>query len=93
MVQAKVYKLVKHFDGPPKVTDLKIVTEQLPPLKDKGDFNTKLVPTCEEVWNIFVSEFLAEAVYLSVDPYMRAYAHKLPIGSTMVGTQVARYFF
>jgi prostaglandin reductase 1 len=35
-------------------------------------------------------EFLAEAVYLSVDPYMRAYAHNIPLGATMVGTQVAR---
>lgn len=35
------------------------------------------------------TEFLAKAVYLSVDPYMRAYAYKLPLGATMVGTQVA----
>jgi prostaglandin reductase 1 len=35
-------------------------------------------------------EFLAEAVFLSVDPYMRAYAHNIPLGATMVGTQVAR---
>ncbi|KAF5307607.1 hypothetical protein FQR65_LT06763 [Abscondita terminalis] len=35
-------------------------------------------------------EFLAEAEYLSVDPYMRAYVHKLPVGSPMNGRQVAR---
>uniref|UniRef100_A0A1Y1MN81 Prostaglandin reductase 1 n=2 Tax=Photinus pyralis TaxID=7054 RepID=A0A1Y1MN81_PHOPY len=35
-------------------------------------------------------EFLAEALYLSVDPYMRAYAHQLKEGKTMIGVQVAR---
>jgi len=33
---------------------------------------------------------LAEAIYLSVDPYMRLYADRIPLQSTMVGTQVAR---
>jgi len=70
MVVAQKYILAKHFDGPPKETDLQIVEEELPPLKD--------------------GEFLAQAVYLSVDPYMRAYAHKLPLGATMVGTQIAK---
>ncbi|KAJ8922462.1 hypothetical protein NQ315_004409 [Exocentrus adspersus] len=35
-------------------------------------------------------EFLAEAVYLSVDPYMRAYAPGLPLGKPFLGSQVAR---
>ncbi|XP_023022660.1 prostaglandin reductase 1 [Leptinotarsa decemlineata] len=35
-------------------------------------------------------EFLAEAVYLSVDPYMRPYSRALPIGSTFMGSQIAR---
>ncbi|KAK9688571.1 N-terminal domain of oxidoreductase [Popillia japonica] len=35
-------------------------------------------------------EFLAEAVYLSVDPYMRAYAPRLKVGETMIGSQVAK---
>ncbi|KAJ3647784.1 hypothetical protein Zmor_019644 [Zophobas morio] len=35
-------------------------------------------------------EFLAEAVFLSVDPYMRAYAHNMNPGDVMVGTQVAK---
>lgn len=38
-----------------------------------------------------ISEFLAEAVYISVDPYMRAYARGLELGSTMIGGQVAKY--
>lgn len=35
-------------------------------------------------------EFLAEAVYLSVDPYMRAYAPTQPLGKPYLGTQVAK---
>lgn len=42
-----------------------------------------------ELYLFIIIEFLAKAVYLSVDPYMRAYAYKMPLGSTMVGTQVA----
>ncbi|KAL1509776.1 hypothetical protein ABEB36_004461 [Hypothenemus hampei] len=35
-------------------------------------------------------EFLVEAVYLSVDPYMRAYMSRLPKNSTMIGGQIAK---
>lgn len=35
-------------------------------------------------------EFLCEAQWLSVDPYMRPYSAKLPLGSTMIGAQVAK---
>ncbi|XP_060517222.1 prostaglandin reductase 1-like [Cylas formicarius] len=69
MVKAKKYILHKRFVGEPKPSDLKLVEEELPPLKD--------------------GEFLAEAVYLSVDPYMRPYADVLPLGSTFIGIQVA----
>ncbi|XP_044264306.1 prostaglandin reductase 1-like isoform X3 [Tribolium madens] len=44
----------------------------------------------EELPPLKTNEFLAEAVFLSVDPYMRAYAHNIPLGATMVGTQVAK---
>lgn len=37
------------------------------------------------------NEFLAKAEYLSVDPFMRPYMIRHPIGSTMIGGQVARY--
>lgn len=35
-------------------------------------------------------EFLAEAEWLSVDPYMRPYVQRMSTGSTMIGCQVAR---
>ncbi|XP_056637016.1 prostaglandin reductase 1-like [Diorhabda sublineata] len=70
MVKAKLFVLDKHFDGWPKESDLKIVEEELPPLKN--------------------GEFLAEAVYLSVDPYMRAYEPSLSPGQTFIGTQIAK---
>lgn len=38
MVRAKKYVLAKQFDGFPKRSDLKVVEEDLPPLKDGGNF-------------------------------------------------------
>ncbi|XP_053698631.1 prostaglandin reductase 1-like [Sabethes cyaneus] len=35
-------------------------------------------------------EFLAEAIFLSVDPYMRPYMLQYPVGSVMIGGQVAK---
>ncbi|KAK9297154.1 hypothetical protein QLX08_009030 [Tetragonisca angustula] len=35
-------------------------------------------------------EFLVQAEYLSVDPYMRVYTQRYPIGVTMIGSQVAK---
>jgi prostaglandin reductase 1 len=35
-------------------------------------------------------EVLIEALYLSVDPYMRVYTAKLVIGADMIGGQVAK---
>ncbi len=34
---------------------------------------------------------MCEALWLSVDPYMRPYSKKFPLGSTMIGGQVAKY--
>lgn len=70
MVKAKVYNLVKYFEGFPKKTDLELVEEELRPIE--------------------TGEFLAKAIYLSVDPYMRALSRNIPLGQTMIGTQVAR---
>ncbi|XP_077291532.1 prostaglandin reductase 1-like [Arctopsyche grandis] len=69
MVRARKYILVKPFSGEPKKSDLKIVEEELPPLKD--------------------GEYLCKAVYLSVDPYMRPYMKRYPVGTMMIGSQVA----
>ncbi|KAJ8927849.1 hypothetical protein NQ314_019651 [Rhamnusium bicolor] len=69
-ISSKVFVFDKQFDGFPKETDLKLVEEELPNIKD--------------------GEFLSEAVYLSVDPYMRAYAPRLKTGGTFLGSQVAR---
>lgn len=46
--------------------------------------------TEEELPTLKDGQFLAEAVYLSVDPYMRAYSHQLREGITMIGSQVAK---
>ncbi|KAF2900195.1 hypothetical protein ILUMI_05990 [Ignelater luminosus] len=70
MVKARRFILVKNFEDIPKETDLQLVEEELPALKD--------------------GQFLSEAVYLSVDPYMRAYSHQLREGITMIGSQVAK---
>ncbi|KAJ8982378.1 hypothetical protein NQ317_005472 [Molorchus minor] len=44
----------------------------------------------EDLPEIKNGEFLAEAVYLSVDPYMRAYAPRLQTGTTFIGSQVSK---
>lgn len=38
----------------------------------------------------FHLDVLLEALYLSVDPYMRAYMERYPVGITMIGGQVAK---
>lgn len=38
----------------------------------------------------YFSEFLIQAEYLSVDPYMRAYVVRYPVGITMIGGQVGK---
>ncbi|GJQ76543.1 hypothetical protein Trydic_g2245 [Trypoxylus dichotomus] len=50
--------------------------------------NVKIVE--EELPELKDGEYLVEAVYLSVDPYMRAYAPNYKVGDTMIGTQVAK---
>lgn len=41
------------------------------------------------IW-FFIAEILFEAEYLSVDPYMRPYTVNFPIGSDMIGCQIAK---
>lgn len=38
-----------------------------------------------------IADVLVEAEYLSVDPYMRPYMDRFPLGVTMIGGQVGRY--
>lgn len=70
MVKAKKILYVSAFKGAPKLTDFKLVEEDLPALKD--------------------GEILIEAVYLSVDPYMRPYMSRFPLNSLMIGGQVSK---
>ncbi|XP_076235629.1 prostaglandin reductase 1 [Calliopsis andreniformis] len=44
----------------------------------------------EELPPLQPGEYLVEAEYLSVDPYMRPYMEKFPLGTTMIGSQVAK---
>lgn len=70
-IRAKKFIYAKAFKGEAKLSDIELVEEDLPPLKD--------------------GEILIEALYLSVDPYMRLWqALKFPVGSTMIGGQVAK---
>jgi len=39
---------------------------------------------------IYIIEYLVKAEYFSVDPYMRPYVQRLPLGITMIGGQVAK---
>ncbi|NXU91256.1 PTGR1 reductase, partial [Xiphorhynchus elegans] len=75
MVTAKVWVLKKHFEGFPKTSDFDLKKIELPKLKDGGE----------------VLPLLLESVFLSVDPYMRAYSRRdMKEGDVMIGTQVAR---
>lgn len=69
-VRAKKFIYASAFKGEPKLTDIQLVEEDLPPLKD--------------------GEVLIEALFLSVDPYHRPYMTRYPIGSEMIGGQVAK---
>uniref|UniRef100_A0A1Y1MGI5 Prostaglandin reductase 1 n=3 Tax=Photinus pyralis TaxID=7054 RepID=A0A1Y1MGI5_PHOPY len=68
MVTAKKFILKKKFSGAASPSNVEIVEEELPPIKD--------------------GEFLTEAVYISVDPYQRAYNQE--VGQVMAGIQVAK---
>lgn len=43
MVKAKIFILAKHFDGYPKETDLKLIEEELPPIKNGGKYLYKTI--------------------------------------------------
>lgn len=45
----------------------------------------------EKLRDIENGEFLAEAIFLSVDPYQRTFQLQFPVGSVILGRQVAKY--
>lgn len=61
-------------------------------IRSANDFNAFIMYSLQfdDVQLKFFLEYLAEAEFLSVDPYMRAGSNKLPKGITMVGQQVAK---
>jgi prostaglandin reductase 1 len=69
MVKAKVFIYASQFQGEPKSTDIELIEEDLPAVKD--------------------GEFLAKALFMSVDPYMRPYMARFPLKSVMIGSQIA----
>lgn len=45
-----------------------------------------------KIWNYsYFIEVLAEAVYISIDPFMRGHMMQSPCGVIMIGGQVAKY--
>jgi prostaglandin reductase 1 len=71
MVRAKKFVYASAFKGEAKLSDIQLVEEDLPALKE--------------------GEVLIEALYLSVDPYMRIWqALMFEVGTTMIGGQVAK---
>ncbi|XP_033221908.1 prostaglandin reductase 1-like isoform X3 [Belonocnema kinseyi] len=70
MVVGQKYIIAKKFEGEPQPTDLTLVEDKLPPIKD--------------------GEIFLEAEYFSIDPYMRPYVQNVPLGSVMLGCQIAK---
>lgn len=68
--KAKVFIYAKAFIGEVKLSNFKIIEEELPALRD--------------------AQFLAQAIFISVDPYVRTFILSYPVGTPMVGRQVAK---
>lgn len=99
MVKAKKFIYAKPFEGFPKLDNFRLEEETLPELQNGGsywrltlfpfDFISVLIRM-----NNFVLDIMVEAIFLSVDPYMRlfvdAFKDQFPSGSTMIGNQVAK---
>ncbi|XP_053089776.1 prostaglandin reductase 1 isoform X1 [Pangasianodon hypophthalmus] len=98
MVKAKTWILKQHFEGFPKDHDFELKLEQLPEPKDGGQcmkttfhfLSAGCISSFHSLW-IIVAEVLVEAVFLSVDPYMRPFSCvRMHPGDVMIGTQVAK---
>ena len=95
MVKAKRFSLVRHFEGLPTKDNFKLEDQELPELKDDGKKRNEIINSmiiCFSVkGNIFSTEILVEALYFSVDPYMRPYvAMLLKPGDAIIGGQVGK---
>lgn len=95
MVKAKKFIYAKRFEGMPKLDDFILELENLPELKDGGKNESCLLQWSRNRFfffeNSFSSDVLVEALYLSVDPYMRKYMQRYPLGVPMIGLQIAKY--
>lgn len=89
MVVAKKYVLLKPSEGLPKESDFMVKTEELPPLGPNGNSRFS-VTTKNNFFTKKIAEYLVEAAYIGVDPYMRALMSLLPVNSTMPAGQVAK---
>lgn len=69
-VHAKKIIYASAFKGEPELSNMELVEEELPELRE--------------------GEILIEALYISVDPYIRPYMTVKPIGDLMLGGQVAK---
>lgn len=80
----------RHFEGLPTHDDFMLVEEDIPELKSGGYFSQPIVLNYFLKSNFF-PEFLVEAQFFSVDPYMRPYSKVLLSEmQTMIGSQVGR---
>lgn len=97
MNRTKRFVYAKRFEGLPKITDFQLVEEDLPELKDGGKCQLFSIQYSEKsinnsgFWFLVLLDVLVEAVYFSVDPYMRAYMDRYDVGVTMIGGQIAKY--
>lgn len=81
MVKAKVWILKKHFEGFPKESNFELKEVDLPELQDGGMnifiyiqyflLPVQCLTDLSNVVVVFHSDVLVEAIYFSVDPYMR----------------------
>lgn len=85
MVRAKALKYQNHFRGLPNESDFALIEETLPEVKHGGYLKVNKVS--KFLLKQVFTEFLAEAVYISVDPYMRSF---LSPGEIFGGDQVAK---
>lgn len=89
---SKMFVYNKSCVGTPRKEDIKITEIQLKPLKDGG----KLLTLCQHVILLFISncvfvvEFLAEAAFISVEPFSPLLSENFEKDGIVQGFQVAK---